>query len=135
MKLALIGALGLTALGCDARREERLARDVARLCRAEEQLRQAPNSGKAQLLGELVRAPCPEPAACKARDACAAAYTLHVDALSLTQVAKQNLSDGQNEQAAKLLGAASTKLEQARGRIDECTGLVAALRRAHGVGR
>jgi hypothetical protein len=131
---ALIGALGLIALACDAEREERLAREVARLCRAEEQLRQAPNGAKAQLLAELSRAPCPEPAACAARDSCTSAYTLHVDALALTQVAKQNIADGQNEQAAKLLGTAETKLEQARSGIERCTAQFAALRRAHRVG-
>ena len=60
------------------------------------------------------------------RDACTSAYALHVDALALTQVAKQNIVDGQHEQAAKLIGAAETKLEQARSGIDRCTALVAA---------
>ncbi len=134
MKLALVGALVLV-LGCDAEREQRLARDVARLCRAEEQLREAPNAAKAPLLAELRRAPCPEPPACAARDTCSAAYGLHVDALALTQVAKQNIVDGKNEQAAKLLAAAEAKLRDAQSRIETCTALIADLRRAHGVNR
>ncbi len=135
MRLALAGALSLLVLGCDAQREDRLKQGVARLGRAEEQLRSAPNAAKVDLLAELARTPCLEPAACSARDACTSGYTLHVDALSLTRVAKQNMADGQDEQAAKLLGAALEKLSLAQSRIDECTALMAALRRAHGTDR
>lgn len=67
------------------------------------------------------------------RDRCAAAYALHVDALALTQAAKQQLADDQGEAAAKLLGAAQQKLEQARAPIADCTDRAAALRRRYGL--
>jgi hypothetical protein len=122
-------AAGLFVLGCDANRASTEAQLVAQLCRLEERLRSAPNPAKAELLAALAKAPCPTPAACAARDACTSGYALHVEALKLTAVAKQNISDGQGEQAAKLLGAAEEKLKGASSRIDTCTAAMAALRR------
>lgn len=135
MTVARICALGLLLFGCDAGREQRLKQSVAQLCWAEDRLRAAPNAQKAELLAALSRTPCPEPAACAARDVCTAGYTLHVDALALTQVAKQSLADGQGERAAKLLGAAEEKLKLAAARIDTCTSRVAALRRSYTIER
>jgi hypothetical protein len=119
----------LLLLGCDANREQGEMQLVAQLCRLEERLRAAANPAKAELLAALAKAPCPTASACQARDTCTAGYTLHVDALQLTAVAKQNIGDGQDEQAAKLLGSAAEKLQLAGPRIEACTAAVAALRR------
>lgn len=135
MTLARVCALGLLLLGCDANRELREHETVAHLCWAEERLRSAANAEKELLLADLAQTPCPVAEACAARDKCSSGYTLHVDALKLTAVAKQNMADGQAEQAAKLLGAAEEKLKASRMRIDECTASMAALRRAYSVDR
>jgi hypothetical protein len=125
----------LAALGCDARSAEegRRQRDVAQLCWAEDRLRNAPNTGKAALLAELSRAPCPAPDACRMRDACVGAYTLHVDALALTGAAKQLLSERRDAEAAGILGAAEEKLKKAGPGIERCTALSAELRRGYAV--
>lgn len=67
------------------------------------------------------------------RDACVSAYTLHVDALSLTAAAKQLMSDGRDAEAAGILGAAEEKLKRAGPEIERCTSLSAGLRRAYSV--
>jgi hypothetical protein len=125
----------VSALGCDARstEESQRQRDVAQLCWAENRVRNAPNAGKASLLAELSRAPCPAPDACRMRDACVAAYTLHVEALELTAAAKQLLSDHRDAEAAGILGAAGEKLKKAGPAVEECTALSGELRRAYAV--
>ena len=126
---ALIGGLSLAALGCDssANQERQSAADVAR---AEEQLRSADNSRKASLLGALDAA-CAGKEPCEVQRLCRAAYERHVTAVSLTAAAKQQLTDGRAEEAAKLLGAAEEKLKQAQGEVATCTVRAGDLRRRY----
>jgi hypothetical protein len=127
-------ALGLAALGCRTRPAPADAEAVAHICWTEQRLRTAANPEKAPYLTDMQRAGCTAGSdACIVRDHCAAAYGLHVDALALTQAAKQQLADGHAETAAKLLGSAEEKLEQARAPIAECTDRAAALRRQYGL--
>jgi len=98
------------------------------VARALEVLRGAPNPGKADALRELAKMPCKSPETCAARDACVIAYTMHVEALTLTQAAKLQASEGRGAEAAKVLGAAEQKLSEARGKVTDCTDREGALR-------
>ena len=65
---------------------------------------------------------------CATRDACLLAYRLHVDALALTEVAKQQVAARDAGNAGKLLISAEQKLNEAGVRVADCTGREAALR-------
>lgn len=132
---ALPWVVALSLFGCDPNDGLRERQTVAHLCWTEERLRRAANPDKAAALAELAAAPCPNPAACAMRDECATAYTIHVDALRLTQAAKLQMGDGKGEQAAGLLGAAEAGLQQAGAKVAQCTDLAAKLRRDYSVNR
>jgi hypothetical protein len=104
---------------------------AARIARAIEMLRNAPNAGKAGLLKSLVELGCTGPDVCETRDACQRAYTLHVDAVGLTQTAKRQLQEGKTPQAAQLLITAQEKLSEASRKVADCTDREAALRRRY----
>jgi hypothetical protein len=131
--LPWVFALGV--FGCDLNDGLRERQTVAHLCWTEERLRGAANPDKAAALAELAAAACPNRSACAMRDTCAAAYTLHVDALKLTQAAKQRMQDGEGVQAASLLGAAEANLKQASLKVGQCTELTAKLRHDYAVDR
>jgi len=99
--------------------------------RAVERLRSAANPAKSALLAELARIACSGPEVCETRDACAAAYALHVEGVGLTQAAKLQLTTGQDLEAAKVLGAAELKLREAASKVADCTDREASLRRRH----
>jgi hypothetical protein len=115
-------------LACASQKEADARHSAARVARAIEVLRGAPNPAKAQTLRELAKVRCESPEACAARDVCVAAYTTHVEALALTQAAKLQASEGQAAQAAKVLGAAEQKLSEASTKVTDCTDREAALR-------
>ncbi len=125
----LLAASLITTLACDssASRERSSAADVAR---AEEQLRSAENSRKASVLTAL-DGPCEGNAPCEVQRLCRPVYRLHVEAVSLTEAAKQQLADGHAERAAKLLGSAEEKLKQAQGEVASCTLRAGALPRQY----
>jgi hypothetical protein len=106
-------------------------KSAAQVARAIEVLRQAPNPAKAEPLALLSRLPCTGHDVCQTRDDCRAAYALHVEALTLTEAAKQKLADDQPLEAAKLLNASDEKLKAADSRITTCTQLEGALRRRY----
>jgi hypothetical protein len=54
-----------------------------------------------------------------------------VEALTLTQAAKQQLADGKPDEAAKILGAAEQKLGAADTKVSGCTDREGALRRRY----
>jgi hypothetical protein len=130
-RLALGATLGSVLLACSSERESNARQSAARIVRATEVLRGAPNRAKAEALRELAKVPCESPEACGARDACVAAYETHVEALALTQAAKLQASEGDAAQAAKVLGSAEQKLDEARTRVIDCTDREAALRRLY----
>jgi hypothetical protein len=111
----------------------RTQRAIARLCWSENRVRNADNAEKARHLAELASTACPVPDACRMRDACVSAYTLHVDALNLTAAAKQLMSDGRHGEAAGILGAAEAKLKLAGPQIEQCTALSAGLRSSYSI--
>jgi hypothetical protein len=98
------------------------------VARAIEVLRAAANASKAGALADLVKLGCSGPDVCATRDACTAAYQLHVDAVALTQAAKLRMRDGQAPEAAKLLVSADEKLNEASRRVAGCAEREASLR-------
>jgi hypothetical protein len=123
-------APALLVLACGPRVDPDAQQSAGRIARAVEQLRNAPNAGKPVALAALGKLSCTGSDVCETRDACAKAYTEHVDALSLTAAAKLKLeSDG--AEAARLLGAAEQKLGQAALLVSLCTEREAALRRRY----
>lgn len=119
----------LTALGCD-RSEQQERQSAAEVVRAEEQLRSADNSRKGSVLSAL-DAPCVGQEPCEVQRLCRAAYRLHVEAVTLTGAAKQQLGDGNPETAAKLLGSAQEKLQRAQAEVASCTVRAGDLRRRY----
>jgi hypothetical protein len=126
-KLALAAFLG----ACSGNQEAGAKHSAARVTRAVEVLRAAPNPAKAALLDGLARLPCDGPDVCETREVCAAAFGLHVEGLALTEAARLQLSSGNGVQAAKLLGSAEEKLKLASTRVAACTDRESALRRRY----
>jgi hypothetical protein len=129
-RLVLFATLG-PLLACASKKEADARQSAARIARATEVLRGAPNRAKAEALRDLAKVPCESPEACRTRDACVGAYTTHVDALALTQAAKLQASEGDAAQAAKVLGAAEQKLREASAKVTDCTDRESALRRLY----
>jgi hypothetical protein len=127
-KLAAPLALSCLLAACGSAREAEAKQSAARVARAIEVVRSAPNAAKGAALQDLVKVPCGSPDGCAARDACQAAYALYVEALALTQAAKLQLADGKPADAAKLVGASEEKLTDASRRIADCTEREGALR-------
>jgi hypothetical protein len=118
-------------LACDGARELREKQSAGGVLLALRALREAGNTEKAKALTGLAQAPCLGEGVCELRDACRAAYALHVEGLTLTQAAKQQLSDGKVLDAAKLLGSAEEKLKAAGPKVDDCTDRAGALQRRY----
>jgi hypothetical protein len=123
--------IALLALGCDGAKELRAQQSAGGVLLALGVLREAPNPGKAKALSGLAQAPCNGEGVCEVRDACRAAYALHVEALALTAAAKQKLAQGQAQLAAELLAPAEEKLKVASAKIDDCNERAGALRRRY----
>jgi hypothetical protein len=130
-RLVACATLGGQLLGCASQKDAAARKSAARVARAIEVLRGAPNPAKADVLRELAKVPCESPEACRARDACVGAYTTHVEALALTQAAKLQAIEGSGTEAAKVLGAAERKLSEASTKVTDCTDREAALRRLY----
>ena len=118
-------------LACDGAKELREKQSAGGVLMALQVLREAGNAEKAKALLGLSQAPCLGEGVCELREACRAAYALHVEGLTLTQAAKQQLSDGKALDAAKLLGSAEEKLKAAGPQVDDCTDRAGALRRRY----
>jgi len=120
-------ALSLALSACSSRDDEAKA-SAARLSRAIAVVRDAANDAKSAPLAELAKLPCAAPQVCETRDACVAAYTLHVDAVALTGAARMKVMDGQSAEAASLLVAAQQKLGTAAAQVEDCVRREGALR-------
>jgi hypothetical protein len=127
-RLVTCATVGCVLLACTSKKEADVRQSAARVARAMEVLRGAPNRAKAEALRELAKVPCESPEACTARDTCVAAYTTHVEALALTEAAKLQASEGRAAEAAKVLGAAEQKLSEASTKVSDCTDREGALR-------
>jgi hypothetical protein len=121
--LAAFGAL-CWMFGCGSAREAEAQKSAARVARAIEVLRNAPNPAKAGPLAELGKLGCGGAEICAARDA----YRLHVDAVALTAAAKLQVASRDDQKAGKLLISADQKLNEAGVRVADCVEREAALR-------
>jgi hypothetical protein len=119
------------ALGCSSAQDIDAKQSAGRVAHAIEVVRDAPNAGKAVALAELGKAACSGPDVCETREACRAAYALHVEATTLTQAAKLELNEGNAAEAANLLGASEQKLTEAAPKVDACLDREGALRRRY----
>lgn len=128
MSRNVVLALSLLLLGACSSRDDEAKISAARLSRAIAVVRDAPNDAKAGPLAELAKLPCAAPEVCDTRDACAKAYTLHVDAVGLTGAARMKVMDGQSAEAASLLVAAQQKLGTAAAQVEDCVRREGALR-------
>lgn len=132
MKSALsLAALVASLQACSSAEERAAQQSAAQVARAVEVLRSAPNASKGVPLAALAKLACSGADVCAARDACFSAYTVHVEAISLTAAAKQKLADDEPLEAAKLLNASEQKLKDADARVSACTDLEGALRRRY----
>ena len=122
--------LSFTTLSC-SQRDPEAQQSAGRVARAIEVLRNAANDAKAKPLEALAQVACTGPDVCETREACRAAYTLHVDAVSLTGAARQKAADGQATDAAKLLGSAQQMLGEAGSKVQACIERESALRRRY----
>ena len=129
--LPLLLAACWVALACSSSQDALAKQSAGRIARAIEVVRDAPNAGKATALTELGKLSCTGPDVCETRDACQAAYALHVEATTLTQAAKLKLNDGDSAAAAKLLGASEQKLTEASAKVETCMTRESALRRRY----
>jgi hypothetical protein len=117
--------------GGDGARELREKQSAGGVLLALQVLREADNADKSRALAGLTQAPCLGEGVCELRDTCRAAYALHIEGLTLTQAAKQQLGDGKALDAAQLLGAAEEKLKAAGIKVEDCTDRAGALKRRY----
>jgi hypothetical protein len=129
-RLAALLALPCS-LACSSGRDAEEQKSAARVARAIEVLRNAHNQTKAGPLADLGKLSCVGRDVCATRDACQVAYRLHVDALALTEVAKEQVAFRDNRNAGKLLISAEQKLNEAGVRVADCVEREAALRRRY----
>ena len=126
----LCALLVVVLASCEPSVHDRERQSAAQVLRAEQAVRSADNADKQRLL-PFFAMPCFGQEPCDVQRRCREAYALHVDALRLTQVAKQTFADGKSAEAAGLLGSAEHKLQQARSQVADCTDRASALRRRY----
>jgi len=131
LSFAPLLAAACFALACSSSEDALAKQSAGRVARAIEVVRDAPNASKATALAELAKLSCSGPDVCETRDACQAAYALHVEATTLTQAAKLKLNEGDSAAAAKLLGASEQKLSAASAQVETCMTRESALRRRY----
>jgi hypothetical protein len=131
LRLARLLAAAALLVACQGAKELRAQQSAGGVLLALKVLRDAGNGEKAKALSGLARAPCVGEGVCEVRDACRSAYALHVEGLTLTQAAKQQLQEGKALDAARLLGSAEDKLKEAGGKVDDCIDRAGALQRRY----
>lgn len=120
LALALVAlALPWCVLGCPSHDAE-VAAAAGRVSRAIEAVRSAHNEDKRAPLKALEKTACFTPEVCAVRDACAKAYTLHVEAVELTQMAKSAMAEGKTPRASKLAISAQQQLGLAKAPVEDC---------------
>ena len=83
-------------------------------------IRAAPNAQKSQLLTALESARCEAPDLCELRRLCLFGYRKHVAALNETSRAKELLSQGDRQGAARALDHADQGVTEAAAEIARC---------------
>ena len=115
-----LSALALLCLPACHSREAELAASAGQVARAVEALRNAPNEAKRAPLEALGKVKCASPEVCAVRDACSKAYTLHVEAVELTQMAKSAAAEGKTPRATKLAISADQQLRASSAPVADC---------------
>ena len=134
---APFAALALAWLAaCDGEQQQARRADAARLLRSIEQLRDAPNAAKAELLERLEGQACSEPVPCELKSQCVQSYRTHVSAGRRIDAARRALAPEASAEdlgaAAAATRAAQAELQQAQPGIRRCTERSAELRRRIG---
>jgi hypothetical protein len=122
------------SLACRSSEARRLEAEVASLSHAIDNLRNAPNGGKAALLAALEKTACERPEACELKRSCVTAYQRHLSALRASERARALLADKDGGTAAVIsaaseLNRAESELSQAGTLTDRCTADQGALSR------
>ena len=138
--LVFVGAIGAGVAGCGRSDQERS--QAAKVLRALEVVRAAPNQAKLRPADELAHAPCSSPVVCGARDRCAEAY----HHLALGTEAAQRVKDeldrlettppGPPEKMAKLSAAldlADREIGGAKDSMRQCEEAASLMRRTFGI--
>lgn len=128
--------LGLVLFGCRGEHEQAMRAEAARVLRAVELLRDAPNAEKADRLARLRGEACSDPTVCELKTACVQAYTLHVQGLERARVARAALDPDAGterlDQVGQLTEQAGRDLARARPATERCATLSGELRRSIG---
>jgi hypothetical protein len=130
----LVLAFAVVCAACRTQQSRALEAESARLGRAIDALRDAPNPAKAPLLRALESEPCEQAAACELKALCVRAYTRHVDSLVASERARTLLATpgGGSEAtlaAASAVNQAEAALVEAQKLTGDCTAAQGALRR------
>jgi hypothetical protein len=121
---------------CRSQEARALEAEIARLGRAIDELRDAPNAAKAPRLRALDSEPCSQPLACELKSLCVRAYTRHLVSLDSSERARNLLAqpDGGTEAAlaaASALNQAEAQQAEAAGLTHACAARQGELRREH----
>jgi hypothetical protein len=119
---------------CRSQAARALEAEAARVSRAIEVVRDAPNPAKAPLLEALKKEPCEHARTCELKELCVNAYSRHVDALGKSQRARTLLAApaGGAEaalEAASVLNRAEATLDEAKRMTEACAAKQGELRR------
>jgi hypothetical protein len=127
-------ALAPWPLACRSQEARALEAESARLGRAIDAVRDAPNAAKAPLVRALEAEPCAHPAACELKALCVRAYAKHVESIAASERARVLLAapDGGSQaalEAASVLNGAEAALREAGKLTESCAARQGELRR------
>ena len=127
----LVAALAL--LGCRSQEARALEAEAARIGRAVDALRDAPNEAKSPLLAALEAEACDDPETCGLKALCSRAYSRHVEGVEKSARVKALLAPDAGTEAARaavaLLREAESALAEAAKLTEECAAKQGELRR------
>lgn len=131
LRLLVVSALAL--FGCRSQEARALEAEGARIGRAVDALRDAPNEAKSPLLRALDAEACDHAETCGLKALCSRAYARHVEGLDKSAQVKTLLAADagadQAQAAAALLRAAESDLREASQLTEECAAKQGELRR------
>jgi hypothetical protein len=135
IKIPLL-ALALCA-SCAGEEEQELRREAARVSRAVDVLRAAPNTQKSPRLAALQATACQAQDVCDTKQACVVAYQHHLAAIAGTRAAshavnaEEALSPDAARAAAELAERSEAELEKGKELNRKCLALQGQLRRKY----
>jgi len=129
-------ALALVS-GCEGEQEQEVRREAARISRAVDVLRAAPNPDKPPRLAALRAIPCSARDVCDMQQACMVGYEHHLAAVAGTRAASRAvgadtaLAPDAARAAAELTERSEAELEKGKELNRKCLALQGALRRKY----